>query len=169
MPCWWESCDVAAGSSDRGAAASDVGGERHYAECCGAAEGGSAVDVDGGASRADELGVLGPAAGLVRTTGRAAVLPEVLQEGDVMTEAELFFEQNAMGGVSLPMLDGSHLFPRDVRWAGPGVPEVIGDYQLPDGRVLVRHVGVHRDLWAIDGKVALAVEPDVEMGPSSLN
>jgi len=86
-----------------------------------------------------------------------------------MTEAELFFEENAMGGVSLLMLDGSELFPRDVRWAGPGAAEAVADYDLPNGKTMTRHVSIGKDVWAIGGRVALNARTDVDMVPSSLN
>jgi hypothetical protein len=117
--------------------------------------------------------VLDRRAGLVWCEGRAAVLPEVLQEGDAMTDAERFLEAQTNGNVSLPMRDGSELYPTDVRWSAPGAAEVVADYELGDGRVMQRHVGLAgREQWSIAGRIGFRIAPESEpqpVPPASLN
>jgi hypothetical protein len=90
-----------------------------------------------------------------------------------VTEAEQFLEEQTHGNVSLPMRDGTELYPTGVRWSAPGAAEVVADYELGDGRVMQRHVGLAgREQWSIDGKVGLRIAPESEpqpVPPASLN
>jgi len=84
-----------------------------------------------------------------------------------MVSAEEFFAQNAVAGPSLPMDDGSEMFPESVRWAGPGMPEVVAVYALPDGRTLERWIGLERrEAWRVAGELALRAGPEIDLEPS---